>query len=134
MPIVAPPRLESRKSLLGNDPGFSSYNAQYDQPASYGGPDLYDQTGPAYGQSPYAQPSLAEPTYTEPAYTEPSYAQNNQLNTGYNQGYAHREGLAPAAPAPSTVGSRMDFLRNKWSAAFMAVASVQAVVCLAFES
>ncbi|RDA90267.1 hypothetical protein CP533_4614 [Ophiocordyceps camponoti-saundersi (nom. inval.)] len=72
--------------------------------------------------------------YPQPAYSQPVYAENANLNAAFDQGYAYRQGLAPSIPARSVYRDRMSFLKSKWPAAFMAVASLQAVVCLAFES
>ncbi|PHH75963.1 hypothetical protein CDD80_1925 [Ophiocordyceps camponoti-rufipedis] len=72
--------------------------------------------------------------YPQPAYSQPAYAENANLNAGFDQGYAYRQGLASSNPARSVYRDRMSFLKSKWPAAFMAVASLQAIVCLAFES
>ncbi|PFH59922.1 hypothetical protein XA68_11691 [Ophiocordyceps unilateralis] len=65
---------------------------------------------------------------------KPAYAENANLNAGFDQGYAYRQGFAPSTPARSVYRDRMSFLKSKWPAAFMAVTSLQAIVCLAFES
>ncbi|POR34488.1 Uncharacterized protein TPAR_05325 [Tolypocladium paradoxum] len=117
-------RLESRKSLLGADPGFSQFSEQHSP--SYGHSGEYSQD---FGQA-YPQPA-----YTQPAYTQPTFAENANLNRSFdNQGYAHRQGLAPSTPARSVHRDRMGFLKTKWSAAFMGVTTLQAIICLGFES
>ena len=123
LPILAT-RLDSRKSLLGADPGFSQFSEQH-SPA-YGHSGEYSQDfGQAYPQSAYAQPS----------YTQPTYAENASLNHSFdNQGYAHRQGLAPSTPARSVHRDSLGFLKTKWSAAFMVVITLQAIICLGFES
>ncbi len=49
-----------------------------------------------------------------------------------NDGYYQSEGYASSNPKSVTRG-RMDFIATKWPKAFMATATVQAIVCLAFE-
>ncbi|PHH91639.1 hypothetical protein CDD83_10925 [Cordyceps sp. RAO-2017] len=72
--------------------------------------------------------------YPQAAYHQPAYAENANLNHSFDQGYAHRQGMAPSTPARSVYHDRVGFLKTKWPAAFMAVTSLQAVVCLGFES
>ncbi|KND91319.1 Golgi apparatus membrane protein [Tolypocladium ophioglossoides CBS 100239] len=113
---VAPPGYQS---LLGADPGFSQFSEQHSP--SYGHSGEYSQE---FGQA-----------YPQPANTQPAYAENANLNRSFdNQGYAHRQGLAPSTPARSVHRDRMGFLKTKWSAAFMAVTTLQAIICLGFES
>lgn len=116
-------RLESRKSLLGADPGFAEQSMQYQENyapnTSY--PDAYTQD---YPNGPYAQPSLAQPTYAENAH---------MVGNDYNQGYAGREGLT-SSHAVSTHRDNFEFLKRKWPAAFMAVTGLQAIICLGFEA
>ncbi|PNY28015.1 Golgi apparatus membrane protein [Tolypocladium capitatum] len=117
-------RLESRKSLLGADPGFSQFSEQ--RSPSYGHSGEYSQD---FGQA------YPRPAYTQPAYTQPTYTENANLNPGFDdQGYAHRQGLAPSTPTRSVHRDRLGFLKTKWSAAFMAVITLQALICLGFES
>jgi hypothetical protein len=52
----------------------------------------------------------------------------------YNQGYAHREGLAPSGAASSIHRPRFSFLKSRWPGAFMAVTGIQAAICLGFEA
>ncbi|KAF4505431.1 hypothetical protein G6O67_007383 [Ophiocordyceps sinensis] len=72
--------------------------------------------------------------YPQPAYSLPTYAENANLNKSFDQGYAHRQGFIPSTPARSVHRDRMGFLNTKWAAAFMGVTSLQAMVCLGFES
>lgn len=109
---------------MGADPGFSQFSEQHSP--SYGHSAEYSQD---FGQA-YPQPA-----YTQPAHTQPTYAENANLNRSFdNQGYAHRQGLAPSTPARSVHRDSLGFLKTKWSAAFMAVTTLQAIICLGFES
>lgn len=132
MPTVA--RLESRKSLLGADPGFSQqqpqHNPQFSQSSSYAGRNSeYTQE---YGQA-YPQPAYPQEEFAQPTYNQPTYAENATLNQ-YDQGYAGRQGMAPSNPALSIRHDTWGFIKTKWSAAFMGVITLQAIICLAFES
>ncbi|OAQ68403.1 golgi apparatus membrane protein [Pochonia chlamydosporia 170] len=98
--------------------------------SSHGGPGSeYPQD---YGQA-YPQPAYPQAEYTQPTYTQPTYAENANLNN-YDQGYAARQGLAPSAPAMSIRNDRWEFVKSKWSAAFMGVTTLQAIICLVFEA
>ncbi|TWU71603.1 hypothetical protein ED733_003298 [Metarhizium rileyi] len=100
------------------------------QASSYGGrTGEYTQE---YGQA-YPQPAYAQADYTQPTYNQPTYGENANLNN-YDQGYAGRQGLAPSAAATSIRHDPWGFVKSKWSAAFMGVTTLQAIVCLAFES
>lgn len=116
-------RLESRKSLLGADPGFAEQSMQYHENYSpnQNYPDAYTQD---YPNGPYAQPSLAQPTYAE---------NSNMVDYDFQQGYAAREGLT-SSHAVSTHRDNFGFLKRKWPAAFMAVTGLQAIICLGFEA
>ncbi|KAJ6442865.1 inorganic phosphate transporter PHO84 [Purpureocillium lavendulum] len=81
-----------------------------------------------YGQA-YPQPALNQPSYMQPA-----YAENANLNDSFDQGYAHRQGLTPSAPSRSVHRDRMGFVKTKWSAAYMGVTTLQAIICLVFEA
>lgn len=70
----------------------------------------------------------------QPAYAQPAYAENANLNQNFDQGYAHREGMAGSGPAGSTYHDSMGFIKSKWPACFMAVTGFQALLCLAFEA
>jgi len=60
---------------------------------------------------------------------DPGFAQQP-----YNQGgYYYREGFAPSDPN-TLRRSKMDFIATKWAKAFMATATIQAIICLAFEA
>lgn len=113
-------RLESRKSLLGADPGFAEQSMQYQQnyETNQHYPDAYTQD---YPNGPYAQPSLAQPAYTDNAHDD------------FNQGYTGREGLT-SSHAVSTHHDNFEFLKRKWPAAFMGVTALQAIICLGFEA
>ncbi|KHN98903.1 uncharacterized protein MAM_03365 [Metarhizium album ARSEF 1941] len=124
------PVLESRKSLLGADPDFTQHNQQYNQSSSYGGRG--SDYARDYGQA-YPQPAYPQAEYTQPTYTQPTYAENANLNN-YDQGYAGRQGFASSAPATSISRDGWDFVKSKWCAAFMGVTTLQAIICLAFES
>ncbi|KAM3561122.1 hypothetical protein MY1884_002545 [Beauveria asiatica] len=116
-------RLESRKSLLGADPGFAEqgmhYQGNYSPNQAY--PDAYPQGHP---NGTYTQPSLAQPTYAENA---------SMVGNDYYQGYAGREGLT-SSHAHSTHRDNFGFLKRKWPAAFMGVTGLQAIICLGFEA
>ncbi|KAG5988073.1 hypothetical protein E4U54_004782 [Claviceps lovelessii] len=132
LPIVA--RVESRKSLLGADPGFAQethrqtpqHHPQHSQSSSHG-------PSSDYGQA-YPQPAYASPEYPQPTYTQPTYAENAHLHNNLDQGYAARQGIAPSAPASSIRNDTWGFLKTKWSAAFMGVTALQAGICLGFEA
>ena len=101
--------MESRRSLLGGDPGFSQYDNRYNQvdggSSSAGGASGYNQSYNAgYGQ-------------------------------GYNQGYGYhdRDGYASSSGVNSRA-SMTSFFSSKWPRAFFLVTAVQAVICLAFEA
>ena len=85
-----------------------------------------------YGQA-YPQPAYPQAEFAQPTYTQPTYAENANLNT-YSQGYAGREGLAPSVPATSIRNDRLGFIKSRWSAAFMGVTTLQALICLSFEA
>ncbi len=70
----------------------------------------------------------------QPSYMQPAYAENANLNTSFDQGYAHRQGLTPSAPSRSVHRDSMGFIKTKWSAAFMGVTTLQAIICLVFEA
>ncbi|KAG5996334.1 hypothetical protein E4U52_006858 [Claviceps spartinae] len=138
LPIVA--RLESRKSLLGADPEFSQQNyqptpqhhpqspthhPQYSQSSSHG-------RSSDYGQA-YPQAAYASPEYSQPTYTPPTFAENANLHNS-DQGFAGRPGPKSSAPAVSIRRDTWGFLKTKWSAAFMGVTALQALVCLGFEA
>ncbi len=59
--------------------------------------------------------------------------QQQQQQQQYNGGYYYREGFAPSNPN-SLRRSRMDFIATKWPRAFMATATIQAILCLVFEA
>ncbi|ODA81050.1 hypothetical protein RJ55_04012 [Drechmeria coniospora] len=118
--------LESRKSLLSADPGFSQFNAPSSPAYGHHGGEY----GQDYGQA-YGQPSTPSP---QPVYQQPSYAENANLNSGFHDGYANRQGLPTSAPARSVHRDRLAFLKTKWSATFMGVTTLQAIICLSFES
>ncbi|OAQ79337.1 hypothetical protein VFPFJ_09823 [Purpureocillium lilacinum] len=110
-----------------DDPGFSHFNSQRSPTYGHSGeyaPD-YSQN---YGQA-YPQPAVNQPSYMQPA-----YAENANLNTSFDQGYAHRQGLTPSAPSRSVHRDSMGFIKTKWSAAFMGVTTLQAIICLVFEA
>ncbi|UNI23398.1 hypothetical protein JDV02_009220 [Purpureocillium takamizusanense] len=65
---------------------------------------------------------------------QPAYAENANLNNSFDQGYAHRQGLTPSAPSRSVHRDSMGFIKTKWSAAFMGVTTLQAIICLVFEA
>jgi hypothetical protein len=72
---------------------------------------------------------MDQPPYQQPAFAEPN------MNPGYNQGYAHREGLVAASAGPSSMHrDKIGFLKSKWPAAFMIVTGLQAIICLCFEA
>ncbi|KAL6862941.1 hypothetical protein ACO1O0_003184 [Amphichorda felina] len=52
----------------------------------------------------------------------------------FDQGYVHREGVAPSLPASKPRESFFGFMSSKWAAMFMAVTAIQAVICLCFEA
>jgi len=116
-------RLESRKSLLGSDPAFSQQpNAPH--------PESYDPTSyNEYGRQ-HTYPQQPQPTYLAQSYTENGTMEQNS----FDQGYAHREGLAPSRPASKPHKSFFGFMSSKWAAMFMAITAIQAVVCLCFEA
>ncbi|KAG6038080.1 hypothetical protein E4U41_004589 [Claviceps citrina] len=130
LPIVA--RLESRKSLLGADPGFSQETHQTHQQTPQHHPQYSQSSSHApsseYGQA-YPQPAYPSPEYSQPTYTQPTYAENANLHT-----YAGQQGIASSLPAASIRHDTWGFLKTKWSAAFMGVTALQAIVCLAFEA
>jgi hypothetical protein len=106
-------RLESRKSLLGADAGFG-YGHSYND--SYGDGSFVPSPTPS--PQPIPQPAaFAQPV--EPA---------------YNQGFAYREGLTPSVPATSMKNGKIDFMKSRWPACFMAVSLLQAVLCICFEA
>lgn len=134
-------RLESRKSLLGADPGFSQQGQQYqhqqtssfDQAQNYDNHNYSTQTyennyAPNYqggAPDPYAQPSLQQP----------AYAENGYMGDDYEQGYAGREGISSRSKTPaSSHHGAFTFMKSKWPAAFMGVTMVQAAICIAFEA
>ena len=119
-------RLESRKSLLGSDPAFSQQpNAPH--------PESYDPT--AYNDHTTYGSRNAYPQQPQPTYLAPSYAENGTMEqNSFDQGYAHREGLAPSRPASKPHKSFFGFMSSKWAAMFMAITAIQAVVCLCFEA
>ncbi|KAK5992675.1 UPF0658 Golgi apparatus membrane protein C23H3.04 [Cladobotryum mycophilum] len=123
LPTVAA-RLESRKSLLGADPGFAQDSAPYHHHHSHSSGDYTNEFGQAYPQASLAQTSFAQPSYSE----------NANLNQNYDQGYAYREGVAPSGSAGSTTLDSFNFLKGRWPAAFMIVTGLQAIICLGFES
>lgn len=126
-------RIDSRKSLTGSDPVFSqshtpAYTRSYD-------PIDYNHNHPAdYNHQPvYAEPSpdLHPPPPTYP----PTNMNSSKPNEGYNQGYAHRQGLAPSSPQAKSAPKRWcAFMSNKWAAMFFGVTVLQAIICLCFES
>lgn len=151
---MANTRLESRKSLLGADPGFShqgntQYQASpYDQNQNYHGDyqnsydqkydhdqhnqhytqDYHQNQAPAGASGAYETPGMQQPAYQEPAYQETAYMGND-----FNGGYAARQGVSSRG-APSTTRDSLGFMKSKWPAAFMGVTLVQALICVAFEA
>lgn len=120
-------RLESRKSLLGADPGFAEQGMQQQYQDDYAPNQNYHDAYPQeyHPDQHFAQPSLAQPTYAENAH---------MVGTDFNQGYAGREGLTSSHAAVSTHNDKFEFLRRKWPAAFMAITGLQAIICLGFEA
>jgi hypothetical protein len=108
-------RIDSPNALLGPDQGYP-YNAAHS----------------ADGLPTHPEPAYAFPAQT--SFTTNAYAANTNVEAGYDYGYANRQGLRAAPSAPSTYHSQFGFLKRKWSALFMAVATVQAIICLAFEA
>ncbi|KAK2594554.1 hypothetical protein QQS21_007726 [Conoideocrella luteorostrata] len=102
------------------------HNPQYSQSSSYGG-----RSG-EYGQA-YPQPAFPSAEYAQPTYNQPTYAENEGLNN-FDHGYAGRHGVASTAPATSIRHDTWEFVKTKWSAAFMGVITLQAIICLAFEA
>ena len=136
-------RLDSGNSLYGSDQAFNQYKQSY---AAQG--VGYEQGYPQQ-QQPYSQPAFPQPGYPQdapysqpaatafppqPALSQPAYAENPPVTQDYNQGYAHREGLAPSGAAPSVRTPKLSFLKSRWPGAFMAVTGLQLVVCLACEA
>lgn len=120
-------RLESRKSLLGADPGFSQqgqYQDAYNQDASY------PAGGSAYADTTYVHNYEANP-YQQQGYAQPAYADNTYMG---DEGFAHREGLSSRHAASTATHERFEFLKSMWPASFLAVTVVQALICLAFEA
>lgn len=127
-------RLESRKGLLGAEPGYP--------PTTYP-PQPYDPTD--Y----HGQPAYGQPTYPRPSYGAPSYGNSNVHSDAtnmdqptYNAAFASPRDpvVAHSAPSPSSLHpskprpSVFGFMSSKWAAMFMGVTAIQAVVCLCFES
>ena len=132
-PIVA--RLESRKGLLGADQGFP----QHEVDPSYGRDGLYTQHyARDYGHgNAQAYPPAANPDsgLTQPAYTQPTYAEGaNQGRYAKTFNYNQHDSLTPSTPTASTHHDRWEFVKTKWSAAFMGVTTLQAIICLGFEA
>ncbi|KAL2211752.1 hypothetical protein CC79DRAFT_1317822 [Sarocladium strictum] len=145
-------RLESRGSLIGGDPGFNQYDQSYAaqgvdyqqgyaQQQSYA-PQSFQQQA-AYPQQTYQtqqpvyhqQQAYAQPAHpVQSSFPEPPYVENPPITQDFNQGYAHREGLAPSGAASSVHRARFSFLKSRWPGAFMAITGVQAAICLAFEA
>jgi hypothetical protein len=106
-------RLDSRKSLLGADNGYGyghSYNNSY-------GDNSYSPS-PVPSPQPIPQPPAFQ------AAVEPTY----------NQGFAYREGLTPSVPPQSMKNGKIDFMKSRWPACFMAVSLLQAILCICFEA
>jgi hypothetical protein len=101
---------------LRGDPGYPQYSPSYDQ--GFSSTSNYDQ--PAFNESSYPPPPVQQPYHDR--------------EMEYNDGFAHREGLAPTTPAGSPRRDHLAFLKSKWPAAFMATTAVQAVICLVCES
>jgi hypothetical protein len=101
---------------LRGDPGYPQYSPSYDQ--GFNTTSNYDQ--PAFNESSYPQPPMQQ-----------SY---HDRDMEYNDGFAHREGLAPTTPAGNPRRDHFAFLKSKWPAAFMATTAIQAVICLVCES
>jgi hypothetical protein len=130
--------------MLGGDPGFNQYDQSYaaqgvDYQEGYAQqqpypPQSYQQ--PAYPQQSYPQQQpYAQPSYPpQPPFPQPPYVETPPVTQDYNQGYAHREGLAPSGAASSIHRPRFSFLKSRWPGAFMAVTGIQAAICLGFEA
>jgi hypothetical protein len=101
---------------LRGDPGYPQYSPSYDQGFN---------TTPNYDQSAFAESSYPPPPMQQPY-------QDREME--YNDGFAHREGLAPTTPAGKPRRDHFAFLKSKWPAAFMATTAVQAIICLVCES
>lgn len=148
---MANPRLESRKSLLGADPGFShqghtqyqpspydqnqnyqgDYQAGYDQ--KYDHNQHYTQDYPQNHPPAAASGAYETPGMQQPAYQEPAYRENTYMGEDFNGGYAGRQGVS-SRDAPSTTRESLGFMHSKWPAAFMGVTLIQALICVAFEA
>jgi hypothetical protein len=114
-------RLGSRNGLLGSDPGLAPQPHDPAYAQAFGSPNEYDKSS-------FDQPAIPQPTYVPN-----SYADNN-MNQTWEQGYAHREGLPPTAPGPKAKENWFAFMKSRWSAGFMAVTAIQAIICLCFEA
>ncbi|KAF4949496.1 hypothetical protein FGADI_8873 [Fusarium gaditjirri] len=113
-------RLESRKSLLGADTGFG-----------YGGHSYNNSYGDnSYAPSPVPSP---QPIPQPAAFAQPNFADAG-VDPAYNQGFAYREGLTPSLPAQSMKNGKIDFMKSRWPASFMAVSFLQAILCICFEA
>ncbi|KAG5979754.1 hypothetical protein E4U55_004800 [Claviceps digitariae] len=126
LPIVTDISGSSERLPAGTHQQSPQHHPQHSQSSSHG-------RSSDYGQA-YPQPVYASPEYPEPAYTQPSYAENAHLHDTLDQGYAGREGIAPSAPASSIRHDTWGFVKTKWSAAFMGVTALQAIICLGFEA
>lgn len=92
----------------------------------------YDKS---YGPGPHYTQDYGQPQYSQSAYTQqPPVPESVPYSPKFDQGYAHRQGLAPSSGAHSIYRDRMGFLKSKWPAAFMGETTLQAIICLAFES
>ncbi len=141
-------RQDSRRSLLAADPAFSQ---QRQPPQQYQPPpqqhqhqqqqyqqqqQQYQQQQQQYQQQQqqqqYPQPPYQQPQYQQPP-PRPSPPQQQPPVQSYNGGYHYRDGFAPSNPN-SLRRSKMDFIATKWPKAFMATATIQAIICLIFEA
>jgi hypothetical protein len=110
-------------------------NTRIDSPNALLGPDQgYPYNGPHSADGLPAHPEPAYAYQNETSYTTNAYAANTHVESGYNYGYANRQGLTGAPSTPSTYRSHFGFLKRRWSASFMAIAAIQAILCLGFEA
>ncbi|KAF5021592.1 hypothetical protein F66182_6374 [Fusarium sp. NRRL 66182] len=115
-------RFESRKSLLGVDTGYGYGGHSYNN--SYGDGSFIPSPTASPSPQPIPQPAaFAQPTFTD-----------SGVEPAYNQGYAYREGITPSIPASSMKNGKLEFMKSRWPACFMAVSLLQAVLCICFEA
>lgn len=82
-------------------------------------------------------PVLAPRVETRRSLLNPDPSSFYRLEDGGSQldgGYFAREGLAPANRGSMKRASLANFMEGPWPKAFFAVASIQAMICLAFEA